>query len=109
MAAAADPGSGPVLDVQRFPPLNRAVRILGLVLKFVRLLVSFCCCRRKVGVGVVLSDSEMREAQSCVIRLTQSQAYPEEYGALSRGKVPPRSSQIASLRLFWTSLVVACS
>ena len=72
VAVTSDPTSKPVVEVHRFSTLTRAVRIMGLVLKFIRL---FMCrsatARRKIGVGVVLSGSEMRAAQSCMVCTTR--------------------------------------
>ena len=64
VAVTADPASEPVVDVHRFSALTRAVRIMGLVLKLISLLMCrSAAVRRKIGVGAVLSDSEMRAAQ----------------------------------------------
>lgn len=88
----------PVVDVERFSSLTRAVRIVGLVLKFVRLLKCRSpAARRKLGLGVTLSDGETREAQAFLIRVAQTQAYPEECAALGKGRAVPRSSPISSL------------
>ena len=64
VAVTADPASEPVVDVHRFSALTRAVRIMGLVLKLISLLMCrSAAVRRKIGVGAVLRDSEMRAAQ----------------------------------------------
>ena len=88
VAVTADPACEPVVDVHRFSALIRAVRIMGLVLKLISLLMCrSAAVRRKIGVGAVLSDREMRAPQSCMVCTTQTQVYLEEYGSLSRGGV----------------------
>ena len=98
VTVAGDEASDVVVNIERFSSLTRAIRVVGLALKFIRLLKQrSAAARKKLGVGTVLTQGELSEAKDCLIRLEQLQAYPDECAALTKGKSLPRHSQIASL------------
>ena len=96
-AVASNSDLEPVFEVKRFSSLTKAIRVVGLVLRFIRRLKERRPLRQKTLVPPSLSYVELSEAKVCLIRMTQFQAYPEESRALSKGKAVDRSSRIASL------------
>ena len=91
MTVADDETRDVVVNIERYSSLTKAIRVVGLVLKFIRLVkLRSAAARRKIGVGVQLSWEQLAEAKSRLIRVTQLQAYPGECAALSKGKPLPR-------------------
>ena len=99
-AVAADSSSESVFEVERFSSLTKAIRVVALVLKFIRLLKERRVSSRSSCDPRALSFVELTEAKMCLIKLTQFQAYPAECRALKQGKPLSGSSRIALLRPF---------
>ena len=97
VAVAADSSSGPVIQVERFSSLTKAIRVVGLVLRFIRMLKAGRALERKGRDLPALSYVELSEAKVCLIKVAQSQEYPAECQALRKGKALDRASRIASL------------
>ncbi|XP_043210614.1 uncharacterized protein LOC122375344 isoform X4 [Amphibalanus amphitrite] len=106
-AAATSDCSQPVFEVTRFSSLTKAIRVVGLVLRFIGRLKESRSLRLSQGRHPAssyrspsLSYVELSEAKTCLIKVTQLQAFPDECRALNKGMFVDGKSRIASLRPF---------
>ena len=97
VSVATDSPPEPVIEVKRFSSLTRAIRVVGLVMRFLRRLKAGRASRRKGSDSPALSHAELSEAKVCLIKVVQFHAYPTECDALRKGKVLDGKSRIASL------------
>lgn len=96
ISACSNSTSDAVIQVERYSSLTKAIRVVGLVLRFIRKLRSRCAGKGERS-PPELTYQELSEAKVCLIRMVQTEAFPEEYQALSVGKDLGRCSKIRSL------------
>ena len=75
VAVTTDSSSGPVFQVERFSSLTKAIRVVGLVLRFIRRLKAGRASGREGRDPHALSYVELSEAKVCLIKAVQSQEY----------------------------------
>lgn len=81
----------PLLDLAKFSSLEKAIRTLANVLKFV------CRSRKREMKSQI---DLLREAELRIIRWAQEQHFKQELAAVQDGDKPPRNSKISSFNLF---------
>ena len=97
VAMITDSSSESVNEVQRFSSLIKAIRGVGLVLRFICRLKARRASGRSSSDPPALSYVELFEAKVCLIKVVQFQVYSAECQALRKGKALDRHSRIASL------------
>ena len=103
VAVVTHSSSEPVIEVERFSSLIKAIRVVGLVLRFIRRLKARRASGRRSSDPPALSYVELSEARVCLIKVVQFQVYSAECQALTKGKALDRHSRIASLCRSWMS------
>lgn len=87
-----------VIDYKRFSSLNKLLRVLAYVLRFINNIKNKKE-DRKIGTMTVL---EINRAKLVIVKLVQDEAFQEDIKALRNGKVQ-RSSKLTSLHPFLDS------
>lgn len=117
MLSQAGPLPRPLGDPARFFTYQKMCRTTAWVVRFIRRIQGRACpetSRCLVEINIPLQEggnrtiqiprltaNKLSEAESWWIRLTQQEAYPMEYDALSSGKPLPRNSKLIALCLQW--------